>query len=69
MEHNIFKERPDPKDYDLQPYGYIVALTNYIDDLETVIKSKPRYVMGVDSYYEDRFNHSKGVDLSKDFDI
>ena len=41
MEHKILEERPDPKDYDLQPYGYIVALTAYIDNLEAEIKTLP----------------------------
>ena len=34
MKKQLILKRPDVKDFDLQPYGYIVALTNYIDQLE-----------------------------------
>jgi hypothetical protein len=60
MEHKILEERPDPKDYDLQPYGYIVALTAYIDNLEAEIKTLPRYVMGIDPYDKNKSGYSKG---------
>lgn len=33
----ILKERPNVNDYDLKPYGYIVAITNYVDKLEEAI--------------------------------
>ncbi len=33
----LLKERPNVNDYDLKPYGYIVALTNYADKLEKAI--------------------------------
>ena len=33
----VIKERPNVNNYDLKPYGYIVALTNYADKLEEAI--------------------------------
>lgn len=33
----VLKERPNVNDYDLKPYGYIIALTNYTDKLEEAI--------------------------------
>ena len=32
-------KRPTPDEFDLQPYGYINALTNYIDSLEKIMFS------------------------------
>lgn len=38
MSH-IKPKRPDVKDYDFQPYGYINALTHYTDSLEGYIET------------------------------
>jgi hypothetical protein len=65
----LLKQRPNVEDFPIQPYGYIVALTSYIDKLEQLISTEVSQQSELLIALKEcrRWMINKGVNVESDF--